>query len=1152
MLDLGALVANRFRLLADAGRGGTAQVFRAFDSESQCTVALKLFDGHVLSDAIKAEICNREARALERLNHPCIAKLVAVGRCSSFGIRYIATEWIEGKTLEEFLKSIGLISWQRFLGEIGTDLLSALCHAFEQDVLHRDVSLRNILVAPVGQIKIIDFGQAKLSAVGIGVTVAGWKTPPYSPPEEDTGRYTSTRDPYSFAALVVRACSGREIRNHDELYDALAVVGVDADIRKVLEKALHRDPKLRYESIVELRDTLAERLEEVESDFPLAVGIRFLPNAFHWLEDRATEEIHTVQEDILIQLNDAVAVRVVPETTERAPNRLQFETSSYRLIVDIDATHRDHLVVIGASIKRFSLEGLYKDDAWIATASFCHTPARANNRELARQAVTAFYQRFEQALGHERITTGPRGDDFLAEWARVLDAMREVESARIPPLRYRLVGVEGRRLIVDLENPRDAKEDQIRTISRAGSANWVFKGEIEKVEGRRCTLYSRAFSVDPLDIPSDGVLDHDWSQTRKALDRQAVAIERFRNRETPSQSVRQLLLGLSVGRPEPVFGTVSKFFDQKLNEEKKTAVSQFLGTDDLLLIHGPPGTGKTKLIVEIIRQELAQNPTAKILLVSQTHVALDHALGEVVNLQDPGLAVRIVSGTKPLASAVMHCSVEARGQQLQATVERASKNYLLTQATNAGVDYAELTLGIRASEVLHLRSLVQASESKSRVLEGEIEALHAEQQQASGTTMQRDEQRARLRALSEDLDELRDDLAFTKSQLSMATKDLQDVNSDGKQLAALDDKELEDWCRLLLDGPERERLRELFKIAEDWRLKFATSDDFKAAIVASSRIVAGTCVGFCREAAASDAQYDLCIIDEASKATTTELLLPLSRCKKAVLVGDHHQLPPFVEYALKSETLKQKHNLSSDILEAQLFEELQKSLAEGQKAKLRYQYRMRGSIGRLISECFYRGELELGLDSEDAEEFSDLGLAGLSSRVVWLDAPGQGGGIQAEQRAGGTSWVNMIEVRCVVNLLTKIAFLIGNQEKKLKRPTIGVISGYAQQVEALNREIGRLPELKALDIECNSVHTFQGREVDICIYSITRNNHVGDIGFLGDWRHLNVALSRAKWNLVIVGSTAFCASVNGENPFERVLNFISSENDCAIRLYSDG
>ena len=84
------------------------------------------------------------------------------------------------------------------------------------------------------------------------------------------------------------------------------------------------------------------------------------------------------------------------------------------------------------------------------------------------------------------------------------------------------------------------------------------------------------------------------------------------------------------------------------------------------------------------------------------------------------------------------------------------------------------------------------------------------------------------------------------------------------------------------------------ELSEDWRLKFATSDDFKAAIIASSRIVAGTCVGFCREAAASEAEYDLCIVDEASKATTTELLLPLSRCRRAVLVGDHHQLPPFV------------------------------------------------------------------------------------------------------------------------------------------------------------------------------------------------------------------------------------------------------------------
>jgi len=1152
MPELGALVADRFRLLAHVGKGGTASVFQAFDSESKRTIALKLFDGAALSDAIKAEICNREAQALDRLNHPCIVKLVDVGRCSAFNTRYIATEWFDGKTLEDFLKPLGSISWERFSEEIGAGLLGALCHAFEQNVSHRDVSLRNILVASDGQIKIIDFGQAKLSSVGLGITVAGWKTPPYSPPEEDTGRYTLTRDPYAFGALAVRACSGREIENHDELYDALTAVQVSSEIRKVLEKALHRDPKLRYESIVALRDAITDRLEETEPDSPLTVGIRFLPTAFRWLDDHADDEVRALQEDIFAQLNDAVAVRIVPEATERAPNRLQLETASYRLIVDIDATHQDHLVVIGASFKRFSLEGLYKDDAWIAPVAFRHAPARPTDRERARQAVSAFYQRFEQALGHERNTAAPQGDSFLAEWARVLDAMRDIESARVPPLKYQLVGVEGRRLIVDLENPRDAKEDQVRTISRLGSASWVFKGEVERVEGRRCTLYSRAFSIDPADIPSEGLLNHEWSQTRKALDRQAAAIERFRNRETPSQAVRQLLLGLSTGKLEPAFEPVKKFFDHTLNDEKKLAVSQFLGTDDLLLIHGPPGTGKTKLIVELIRQELAHNSMAKVLLVSQTHVALDHALGEVVDPQNPGLAVRIVSGTKPLANAVRHCSVESRGQQLQATVEQASKNFLLREATRVGANYSEVVLGIRASEVLRLRSLVKTSEARSLELKSKIDALDTEQQQSSGSTTRRDEQKAQLRALNDELDGLSDDLVLAKSQLSIATKSLQDVNKDGRQLATVDDEELDDWCRILLDGPEKARLRELFRIAEDWRLKFATSEDFKAAIVASSRIVAGTCVGFCREAAAANAQYDLCIVDEASKATTTELLLPLSRCKKAVLVGDHHQLPPFVEYALKSEALRQKHNLSSGILEAQLFEELQRSLAGGQKAKLRYQYRMRGSIGRLVSDCFYHGELESGLVRDEIAKFGDLGLAGLSSRVVWFDAPGQDKAVQVEQRAGGTSWVNMVEVRCIVSILTRVAFLLANREKQFKRPAIGVISGYAQQIEALNREIGRLPELKLLDVECNSVHTFQGREVDICIYSITRNNLSGDIGFLEDWRHLNVALSRAKWNLAIVGSRAFCASVTGENPFERVLNFIDSESDCQTRSYSDG
>src|SRR6266850_4059136 len=336
MAGLGDLIADRFRLLSQTAKGGTATVFRAFDMRDNTSVALKLFEGSADGDQIEAEICAREAKALQKLNHPSIVKLVDFGRCVTVGQRYIAVEWIEGQTLEEYLDKKGQLTWDTFFNEIGTQVLDALCHAFEQDVSHRDISLRNALVDAHGHIKIIDFGQAKLSSIGIGLTLAGWKTPPYSPPEEDTGRYTFTRDPYSLAAIAVRACSGARIENHDELYDALAQINVEPPIRLILEKALHRDPKQRFDNILSLREAVQQGSETAPvREVALVLWIRFLPTAFKWLEDQQQENEELVAQaeaQIVDELNEAAAVRLLPEGEGRSKNRVQIETAAHRLV----------------------------------------------------------------------------------------------------------------------------------------------------------------------------------------------------------------------------------------------------------------------------------------------------------------------------------------------------------------------------------------------------------------------------------------------------------------------------------------------------------------------------------------------------------------------------------------------------------------------------------------------------------------------------------------------------------------------------------------------------------------------------------------------------------------------------------------------------
>lgn len=113
---------------------------------------------------------------------------------------------------------------------------------------------------------------------------------------------------------------------------------------------------------------------------------------------------------------------------------------------------------------------------------------------------------------------------------------------------------------------------------------------------------------------------------------------------------------------------------------------------------------------------------------------------------------------------------------------------------------------------------------------------------------------------------------------------------------------------------------------------------------------------------------------------------------------------------------------------------------------------------------------------------------------------------------------------------------------------MAVLTGYAAQLKLLNRSLdSEGNNWQALTVECNTVDAFQGREADIAVYSVTRSNQEGKVGFLRDAERLNVALSRGKVGLVIVGDHYFCRTSH-ENPLHRVLDYIECHpENCALK-----
>lgn len=1145
-MNKGDRYANRFTILGLAGSGGTANVYRAFDDETQTVVALKIFATERFDLDVASELWNREVKALTILRHDAVATFLGGGRDPDSGGRYIVLEWIDGVSLEKHLESTGKLAWPDFYAQIGKPVLDALVRASEQNISHRDLSTSNLLVTANGNIKIIDFGQAKISTVPIGRTVAGWKTAPYCPPEDDTGTYTHTRDPFSFCAIAIRAIVGRPLPDHDALYRAFDEVDLPDYTRGVLQRALSRDPRDRFSNSIEFQIALNGEVTELTEESELVIPVRLAPVVMERMPPSDDEIGSSALDQVIRDLNSAVGVSQPLSDDEGLGTRLEFETQCFRMIADIDSQNTDHLVVVHLVPKRFRLDSLYQSERWMPRVRFVSMlPQRADQRAIARAALKNLYQGFEEFQVAAAKAKKRTGGTSITEWGRLLEALRHVARHEVPPLRYSKLESEGAWLTAEVENPEHAEEAQVRTISVEG--RWVFRGEVDSIVGNQCLLISTRPRIDFDALPFAGTLDIDWQQTKVALDRQARALDRFKSEDLPNPRLGRLLTGDEHGADEPTFASICSFFDASLDADKKAIVSRCASGVDLLVTHGPPGTGKTKLIVELIRQALTAAPESKILLVSQTHAALDNALERLLKLAPAVSCVRIGSGTKESDPRVEKCTVENRGKALRVEVEKASRAFIVGKAKSLNVNLAEVELGLRSLDVISLREAIANVSRRAGELEIEVTQLSREAQQEG--TSERSSRSIRLRALEDALDRLNAQRQVIEAELSVATDRLSGLGKQGQDLAKSAQSDLREWADLLTGGQQRRSLGELMKLAEDWRLRFGQSDDFKAAIIASSSVVAGTCVGFCREEAASRTVFDLCIIDEAGKATTTELLVPLAQSRRAVIVGDHHQLPAVIDHAVKTTELMERFGITQDQIRVQLFESLTTRLSDAHRASLETQYRMRGAIGSLISTCFYEGRLQSD-ESAYSRTVADLSLAGLQSAVTWID-PYHGVGAGREEQPVGTSYASGREVQCIVSLLRRLAFVFERMVKSADWPSIAVITGYAPQAHQLSVEIRRDAGLDKLAVECATVHSFQGREVDICIYSVSRRNTELRIGMLSDWRHLNVALSRARDFLVIVGSMEFCRRVPDPNPFRSIVEFIDSSAECEVKEWTD-
>lgn len=309
-------------------------------------------------------------------------------------------------------------------------------------------------------------------------------------------------------------------------------------------------------------------------------------------------------------------------------------------------------------------------------------------------------------------------------------------------------------------------------------------------------------------------------------------------------------------------------------------------------------------------------------------------------------------------------------------------------------------------------------------------------------------------------------------------------------------------------GAKREMRQDAKRLKADVRMLEQQAID---SIIDNANVVCATTT--LDESLLGDRRFDLVVIDEACQSTEPGCWMPVLRADRLVLAGDHCQLPPTV---LSKQAAK-------DGLAVSLLERLVGVYGDRVTRRLNVQYRMHDQIMNFSSEQFYDGTLQ-SHGSVSGHVLTDLDYVDEQlvtiEPVTFIDSAGAGW--DEELEPDGLSKRNIQEAELVLRKITEL------QDAGLRGRDIAVIAPYAAQVRWLRQNS---PDER---VEIDTVDGFQGREKEAVIISLVRSNPEGEIGFLADARRMNVALTRARRKLIVIGDSA---TVGGNDFFAKMIEY---------------
>jgi ATP-dependent RNA/DNA helicase IGHMBP2 len=301
-------------------------------------------------------------------------------------------------------------------------------------------------------------------------------------------------------------------------------------------------------------------------------------------------------------------------------------------------------------------------------------------------------------------------------------------------------------------------------------------------------------------------------------------------------------------------------------------------------------------------------------------------------------------------------------------------------------------------------------------------------------------------------------------------------------------------------GAEREAVRQKINSLKDRATELEIR--INESLFSEARVIACTLVGSANRLLTGQ-KFGTLFIDEAAQALEAACWIPIRKADRVILAGDHCQLPPTVK--------------APEALRAGLGHTLMQTIVKNKPdtvSLLKLQYRMNDEIMRFSSEWFYGGMLQA------APEVKYRSILDFDTPIEWINTEG----LDCNEEFIGENYgrINKSEAELSIEQLKGYITKIGRERFLDERIDVGMISPYKAQVQYLRRLVRNdaffKPYRQAITI--NTVDGFQGQERDVILISLVRANEEGQIGFLNDLRRMNVAITRARMKLIILGDAS--------------------------------